>query len=113
MDSGEPAGDLLRAAWQTARAVLDVLPEPEKRILLSAKDFAGLTSEGAKVAVTPGPPPPHGDLHQWALQLAFERRQAKSRRDFATADRIREHMRQHGFEIRDNKDGSVEVRRVG
>jgi cysteinyl-tRNA synthetase len=34
---------------------------------------------------------------------------AKKNRDFAEADRIRDLLLRHGFEIRDRKDGTAEV----
>ncbi len=49
----------------------------------------------------------------WARGQAEERRQAKAARDFARADRIRERLRERGFEVRDARDGTSEVRRSG
>ena len=49
----------------------------------------------------------------WARTRAEARREAKAQRDFARADRIREELRQRGFEVRDARDGSSEVRRLG
>jgi cysteinyl-tRNA synthetase len=49
----------------------------------------------------------------WARAQAEERRQAKVARDFARADRIRQLLLERGFEVRDARDGSFEVRRVG
>jgi len=49
----------------------------------------------------------------WAEELRTQREEAKRRRDFAAADRIRDELRQAGFEIRDNKDGSSSVQRAG
>ena len=50
---------------------------------------------------------------EWAEQLKTQREEAKKRRDFAAADRIRDELRQAGFEIRDNKDGTSSVQRAG
>jgi len=49
----------------------------------------------------------------WALRLRDERAAAKKRGDYAAADRIRDQLKHHGFEIRDRKDGPTEVVRVG
>jgi cysteinyl-tRNA synthetase len=48
----------------------------------------------------------------WARAQAEERRQAKTARDFARADQIRQLLLARGFEVRDARDGSFEVRRV-
>ena len=37
---------------------------------------------------------------------------AKRRRDYKEADRIRDLLKAAGWEVRDNKDGTVEVRRA-
>ena len=49
---------------------------------------------------------------EWARSWASVRLAAKKQKNFAEADRIRAMLKQHGFEIRDAKDGSIEVRRV-
>jgi cysteinyl-tRNA synthetase len=48
----------------------------------------------------------------WARAQAEERRRAKGARDFARADQIRTLLLEKGFEVRDAKDGTSEVRRV-
>jgi cysteinyl-tRNA synthetase len=47
----------------------------------------------------------------WARAWASRRLEAKSRRDFPQADRIRALLHSHGWEVRDRKDGSIEVSR--
>jgi cysteinyl-tRNA synthetase len=42
----------------------------------------------------------------------MRRKQAKTARNYAEADRIRELLRAAGWEVRDNKDGSIEVLRI-
>jgi len=49
---------------------------------------------------------------EWARSSASVRLAAKKQKNFAEEDRIRAMLKQHGFEIRDAKDGSIEVRRV-
>ena len=49
----------------------------------------------------------------WARGQAEQRRQAKLARDFAKADEIRQRLLARGFEVRDARDGSAEVRRLG
>jgi cysteinyl-tRNA synthetase len=57
--------------------------------------------------------PPVGSSEEqqkaWALHWALRRRQAKGARDYPEADRIRALLRSAGWEVRDAKDGSVEV----
>jgi cysteinyl-tRNA synthetase len=48
----------------------------------------------------------------WALQWALRRKDAKAARDYAEADRIRGFLREAGWEVRDARDGTVEVVRV-
>jgi cysteinyl-tRNA synthetase len=48
----------------------------------------------------------------WALHWAVRRKQAKVARDYTEADRIRGLLRSAGWEVRDGKDGSVEVVRI-
>ena len=47
----------------------------------------------------------------WALAWARLRVAAKKRRDFTEADRIRSLLASEGWEVRDRKDGTVEVAR--
>jgi cysteinyl-tRNA synthetase len=64
--------------------------------------------------VPEAPPDDAGDADlTWARAQAELRRQAKAARDFARADEIRRLLLERGFEVRDARDGSVEIRRVG
>ncbi len=58
------------------------------------------------------PPADAAEATEWARSWASVRLAAKKHKNFAEADRIRAMLKQHGFEIRDAKDGSIEVRRV-
>jgi cysteinyl-tRNA synthetase len=42
--------------------------------------------------------------------MAEERARARGRRDFKAADEARRLLAEHGFEVRDTKDGAVELR---
>ena len=46
-----------------------------------------------------------GGIDPEALSLLEQREQARRRRDFDTADRMREELRSLGWEIRDGPDG--------
>jgi cysteinyl-tRNA synthetase len=106
LDEGRIPGPRAREAWARMDGVLQVCPEAARRLRVTAT--AVLTT--AELAETPPPDPMQVD--RWALDWALRRKAAKQGRDFAEADRIRALLQGHGFEIRDAKDGSVEVRRV-
>ncbi|MGA2383734.1 MAG: cysteine--tRNA ligase [Gemmatimonadales bacterium] len=61
-------------------------------------------------AVPIGPPQAGEDLGAWARRMAEERARARGRRDFKAADEARRLLAEHGFEVRDTKDGAVELR---
>ncbi len=63
----------------------------------------------------PAAEPPAGaaEAADWAREWALVRLERKKARDFAEADRIRDLLRTHGFEVRDTKDGGAEVVRLG
>jgi cysteinyl-tRNA synthetase len=67
-----------------------------------------LPGEGAAIAATP--PELASDQPAWAEGWAAARLAAKRRRDYKEADRIRDLLKAAGWEVRDNKDGTVEVR---
>jgi cysteinyl-tRNA synthetase len=63
-----------------------------------------------------GEQPPPGDdgvQRSWAIRWAVRRKAAKAGRNFAEADRIRALLKGAGWEVRDNRDGSIEVVRAG
>lgn len=112
LDAGERAGPETISAWQFVEGVL------------------GVTSVGLVISVPTGTPeveigggqqsfaetPPAGSNDElqkrWALHWALVRKQAKTARNYGEADRIREFLRRAGWEVRDAKDGSIEVVRV-
>jgi Cysteinyl-tRNA synthetase len=48
----------------------------------------------------------------WAIRWAVRRKDAKTARDYTEADRIRGLLNSAGWEVRDNRDGSIEVVRA-
>ena len=107
LDQGLPPAPAARAAWGRALAVLDILP---------ASGAGGTTVAGGGEAATDtelpeAPPADAGSAEPWALAWARRRLAAKTRRDYKEADRIRDLLKAAGWQIRDNKDGTVEVRR--
>jgi cysteinyl-tRNA synthetase len=110
LDSGASPGPLAIAAWERAEGVLGVT---------SAVQVTRIeTGPGVELQdqTALGDRPPDGGSeeshHAWAVRWALRRKEAKSARDFAEADRIRTLLRVAGWEVRDARDGSVEVVRL-
>jgi cysteinyl-tRNA synthetase len=105
LDAGRLPGPKTVAAWDRVDGVLGV-----------AGDVTAIKVTG-EAALTDGSPadlsetPPDGETAQqtWAHGWAVRRKQAKTGRDFAEADRIRDRLKAAGWEVRDGRDGSVEV----
>ena len=95
------------AAWRGAMGIFDVLPSTSS---------AGITVSAGKEPLAIGelptaPPADDGAAEAWALAWAKARVGARNRRDYKEADRIRDLLKAAGWLIRDNKDGTVQVRR--
>ena len=74
----------------------------------SAVDIAGGATE-----LTETPPAGSEDSQRaWALRWAVRRKELKAAREFAEADRIRTLLKSAGWELRDGRDGTSEVRRI-
>jgi cysteinyl-tRNA synthetase len=106
MDQGAGGSPAALEAFDRAMGVLDVEPSPQTRTVLSASH-----QDGSERPADAAPSDPQAQ-EAWALAWAGFRRTEKSRRNFQEADRIRDLLKAQGFEIRDNKDGTVEVRRT-
>jgi cysteinyl-tRNA synthetase len=110
LDAGQQPGPRARRAWERAEGVLGVTSEV--RVL---KVEASAEPAGQREAALPEAPPddPNENAQQaWALRWAVRRREAKTARDYPEADRIRALLRASGWEVRDGRDGSVEVVRT-
>ncbi|HXI19929.1 MAG TPA: hypothetical protein VNH46_02535 [Gemmatimonadales bacterium] len=91
--------------------MFDVLPAGDRgavRVPVKAAG-AGTVDTGALSEAAPEDPEAG---REWAYAWARARLGAKSRRDYKEADRIRDLLRAAGWEVRDSRDGTVEVRRV-
>jgi cysteinyl-tRNA synthetase len=95
-----------RAVWDWAMHVLDVLPGEAGSTTVSA----ALRGDGAVLSTSP--PEVASEQPAWAEGWAAARLAARSRRDYKEADRIRDLLKAAGWEVRDNKDGTAEVRRI-
>jgi cysteinyl-tRNA synthetase len=87
------------------------------RSMVVAAQTGELTVTGFEptVTVTPSETPPSDPVaaDEWARQWATARARLKSARNYAEADRIRGLLNEHGFQVRDARDGSIEVVRIG
>jgi cysteinyl-tRNA synthetase len=100
-------------AWEAATDVLQVLTV-RKAVRVSGSGALGIpiTASGPGTVLSPMPPDQPGAHEAWAVDWARRRAEAKRGRDYKEADRIRDLLKAAGWEVRDNKDGTVEVRRI-
>jgi len=106
LDAGERPGPRALAAWARADDVLGVASEVRAVRVTSGSET------GASGELSESPPADAEETEAWARAWAVRRKEAKSARNFVEADRIRELLRGAGWEVRDNKDGSIEVVRI-
>jgi cysteinyl-tRNA synthetase len=105
MDAGEDPGPVAVSAWELAEKVLGVTT-PKRGIKVTGYEPTvplGL----AEIA-----PTGETDRMKWAKAWASERARHKSARNYGEADRIRALLENHGFQVRDSRDGSIEVVRT-
>ena len=113
LDEGRRLGPAFQAAWALADDVLAVAPSGRARTV-TADALAVAEEDGIPVRPPEVPPPDPADAEAWAFRWAAVRATEKRARNFAEADRIRELLRGAGWEIRDRRDGAIEVvRRAG
>ena len=113
LDEGGRLGPAFQAAWALADDVLAVAPSARARTI-SADALAVAEEDGIPVRPPEVPPPDPADAEAWALRWAAACAAEKRARNFVEADRIRDLLRGAGWEIRDRRDGAIEVvRRAG
>jgi cysteinyl-tRNA synthetase len=105
LDLGEAPSPDFVTAWQRATEVLQVLPDREAVARVAAGEGNDHLSET--------PPDDPAEAHAWARAWASRRLSAKGARDYPAADRIRALLADHGWQVRDGRDGTAEVRRDG
>jgi cysteinyl-tRNA synthetase len=110
-DQRETPDSAARAAWDRIISVFDPLPGASTAVRIEAVEARDGEGEIAG-SLSADPPVDAEQAAEWARSWASVRLAAKKQKNFAEADRIRAMLKQHGFEIRDAKDGSIEVRRV-
>lgn len=104
LDEGEGVPAAFREAWARATGVLQVLPSESSRSRISHADAPAELSDAV--------PEDPAAQQAWAEGWAARRLVAKGDRDFAEADRIRDLLAGAGWEVRDSRDGTAEVRKA-
>jgi cysteinyl-tRNA synthetase len=107
MDAGERPGPEALSAWNGAEGVLGVTST-----VVVMKVSGGSGGDGDEDPLSRTPPPGAAAAEDWARSWAARRAQFKRARNYAEADRIRALLGEHGFEVRDSRDGSIEVVRL-
>jgi cysteinyl-tRNA synthetase len=110
LDAGGAAGPRTMTAWRRAEGVLGITSAVESVKVGTAVEVGADSGELTEVA-------PEGvdqdGQRTWAIRWAVRRKDAKAARNFGEADRIRGLLKAAGWEVRDNRDGSIEVVRSG
>jgi cysteinyl-tRNA synthetase len=106
LDAGAKPGPIALQAWRRSDGIFEATTSAQVQEI-GAGDSAshdGLPEE---------PPADATAQAEWARGWAQRRLQAKAHRNFPEADRIRALLLTHGWEVRDRKDGTIEVSRRG
>jgi cysteinyl-tRNA synthetase len=108
LDAGERPGPAALSAWKKAEEVLGVASQ-----VMIMKVSGGTADSPSEVRhLSDTPPADAKAAESWALAWARRRKDQKSAKNYAEADRIRELLKTAGWEVRDKQDGSVEVVRI-
>ena len=96
---------------EAARRIFRSMDAFEALAPISARYASLAVAEEDGIAVRPPevPPPDAMDGEAWALRWAAVRAAEKRTRNFGEADRIRNLLKEAGWEIRDRRDGAIEV----
>ena len=106
LDAGDRPGPAAISAWERAEGVLGVASK-----VVAMKVKAGGEST-ASSELSENPPSNSREAENWAREWATRRARHKAARNYAEADRIRALLGEHGFQVRDSRDGSIEVVRT-
>ena len=113
LDAGERSTAGFVSVWGRLTDVLQVLPT-EVKVALSGGTIRSIGIVRSAVLTfdwDETPPPAPDSQSEWAKYWAAKRAAAKQSRDFTESDRIRALLDQHGWEVRDNRDGTATVQR--
>ena len=105
LDQGERPGARTLAAWRLMDGVLDAATAVKFTTTGQGVDVSAL------LVLSEAPPADVEEAMTWARQWAEQRVIAKAKREFGEADRIRKLLIDHGFEVRDTRNGSEVVRK--
>jgi cysteinyl-tRNA synthetase len=108
LDAGERPGPASIAAWNRAEGVLGIASH-----VVMMKVRGGAEDPAAEAQLSDTPPGDAAAAESWAREWATRRARYKSLRNYPEADRIRALLGEHGFQVRDSKDGSIDVVRTG
>jgi cysteinyl-tRNA synthetase len=107
LDAGESPGPAALSAWQQTEEVLGVASQ-----VVIMKVTGGSAGSGEVKDLSEAPPADGAGQETWALAWARRRKDQKSAKNYAEADRIRDLLKSAGWQVRDKPDGSVEVVRI-
>jgi len=107
LDAGERPGPVALSAWQQAEEVLGVASQ-----VVIMKVTGGSAGSDQIKDLSETPPADGPAQESWALAWARRRKDQKSAKNYAEADRIRDLLKSAGWQVRDKPDGSVEVVRI-
>ncbi len=102
-------GPVALDAWHMTARVLDVTTASQVQTITATVAAPSTGGAARAEALSEAPPADHSEQAAWAAGWARRRLEAKGRRDFPEADRIRGLLAGLGWEVRDRKDGTVEV----
>jgi cysteinyl-tRNA synthetase len=108
LDEGAAVGPALAGAWALADRVLAIAPG-SRTLTVGPEALPVEREDGIPVRPPEVPPPDAVAQEAWALRWAAVRLAEKRGRNYGEADRIRELLRRAGWEIRDRRDGQIEV----
>jgi len=113
LDVGETPGPATVDVWAFVDGVLDATTESQAIVLkpppAPAQAHGGEVE--LKISLSESPPEHSGEAEEWAVAWASHRANAKKRKDFAEADRIRDLLSGAGFEVRDTPHGPEIIKR--
>jgi len=114
LDAGERPETAVLSSWEKAEGVLGVTSHVHSTVVETQTGELTWTVLAPTMVVTPPITPPSDPVaaQEWATGWATARAQYKSARNYAEADRIRALLGEHGFQVRDSRDGSIEVVRT-
>jgi cysteinyl-tRNA synthetase len=107
LDAGDRPGPAAVLAWEKAEGILGVA---SRVVVMKVTGGGGAVGELADLSEIPPADPRAAE--SWAREWATRRARFKTARNYAEADRIRTLLGAHGFQVRDSRDGSIEVIRT-